>query len=708
MSRGAAVFSLYAAIVAFMTYPAITLTSRTYAQRGDSMGMIWWLWWTRYASARGLAVNPVSMVAVPFGRNMNVLSRDPLSVLTLKLLTRLTGETVAYNVFLIGSYLFAAVCMFVLAKYLTKSRGAAAVAGIAFGICPYMLLQGKEHIGLLTVGWIPLFFYFLIRWWREKGLVPALCCVGAFTLTALFNFHYGLICGVMAVAFLLVMWLTGKPWSKLRAAGNLVAVGLIAAGIIGLAVFYFARRGSAGGLQALYLYSARPWDYILPHADAAAFGWISRGYILSHLHGGFLSESSLFLGYVPLGLAAFGTYTLARNRRIRCPEGGSGCVDDGGDGPARERAGWSGDFRVACSLGFTAAVCFLFSMPPTFGVLGLKLYMPSYLLHFVVPEVRAYARFGIGVMFCVAVVASYGAAALLRKSGGKRARLFVVAVTCLVIVVEYSIVPPFYSLDTGSVKDYYRWLRNAKEGSIAAVYPFFYADDFGNYRYLLDQRHHRKPLVNNGEPESEADNIRQTALSLYEESTPGILKRLGVKYVLAIPSLYLEGNHVNYVDPVSFEDSRVPDGFRKVSEFEDCVIYEVVAEPARVYPLFMTGSSQAVVSADGKAWHPGMEEMVVDIRSELQTSVVADVTIEASATEKEGTIEFVAGGAATGRNILPVWRTEFKISSVKLNPGSNLMTIRSKSEPSPVPEIPGATEVQAGVLIGDLDIELVR
>ena len=699
----ALVFLSYASIVAVMTWPAITLTSRTYGQRGDAMGTLWDMWWFKFAAANHIPANPVTWVSVPFGKTMAAYSRDLLSTSTLRGLSIATTETVAYNVFLLFAYFLAAAAMYFLVRRLTKSRPAAAIAGLIFAFSPYMLMQGKEHISLVTVAWLPVFFYLMIRAWQERSILFSILCAASFVLMALFNFHYGLIGGTMGAVFLLSVWLMGKPWKSPCATGTVViSVLVIIVGVASLLVFAYVRRGAASiDLTGTYLYSARPWDYLLPHADAAVLGWTSRGFIFSHLHGGFLSESSLFLGYVPLGFAVFALVRIWRDRGRRRLEAKQ---IDADPLPARV-AGVKPATRIPLALAVCGGICFLLSMPPTASILGVKVYLPSYLIHFFVPEVRAYARFGIGVLFSVAVLAAYGISMLLEKKWWSRwNKVLVTFVIGLLILVEFSIVPPFHSLSTGNVTDYYRWLKNVPGNPVVAVYPFFYTDDFQNYDYFFNQRHHEKRLVNGSDLETEAETIRQVSLDITNPATPGTLKTLGVRYVLAIPSLYREGNHVNYIDPVAFDPDKVAPGLKKVKEFKDGIIYEDVAPRAEVTSLFTAGAEQPIVHADGTAWHPSEGTMSVNIRSKLKATAVANVEFEAYAAGREGRIAFGMEGTGTVASRLQVWPRRFTLESVSIRPGDNILTIKADAPLAQVTEVPGATTVGASVMVSDIEV----
>lgn len=695
--------SAYAAVVAFMTWPASTLLNRSYGQRGDAMGSIWWLWWQKFAAAQHVQVNPVSWISAPFGRTMSGYSRDLLSSGVLRVLSQVTDETVGYNLFLLASFFLAAASMYFLVRWLTGKRAPAFVSGLIFGFSPYMLMHGKEHITLLTTATIPLFFYFLIRALRERTAAMYGLSAVSFALMALFNYHYGLIGGVIAAVFLLSTWLFGRPWKRPKAVSTIVPVIAIIV-LAGAAVLVGYMRGGfkAIDLRAVYLYSARPWDYFIPHVSATILGHATRGFIYSHLHGSFLSENSLFLGFGPLALAAYALFALPG--RFRSDRVGQGSRYNDNGAAVGETRPVTGDPRIPYAVALSGAVCFIFSLPPSTTLFGMKVYLPSWLLHYFVPDVRAYSRFGIGVVFSVAVLAGYGIAVLLTNGWFSRNRKLLVSVIAVIVLLEFAIVPPFHSLATGKVTDYYQWLKERTASPVVAIYPEFYADDFQSYDYYMDQRHHEKKIVNGAEPFSRAEQFRQSILDITNPSTPGILKSLGVEYVLVIPSLYLEGRHVNYIEAIIFDRSAAIPGLEKVMEFKDGIIYRDVAEPAELVPLFTGDAGQPVVDSEGRVWHPYRETASVSITSVADGPVVADVSFSVKAVRGTGRFSSsLIGQSGTGR--LSATPAECTLRSVTLEPGtSSVLRIEAEAGLGEVEEVPGATSTEARILISDIKV----
>ncbi len=723
-------FLVYAGVTVLFTYPAITLVSRTYAEPKDPLGSLWYYWWVKYAAAHHLSTSVVTLVNVPFYWKAGNLGADPLSGYALRGMTLLFNETIAYNIFILVSFFLAAVCMFYLVKYLTRSAAAAAFSGLTFAFCPFMLAQGKEHINLIVVFWIPLFVLALIKWWRRRTYGSIMWCVAVFLVLTLFSFQFSLFCGIFAITFLVSLWIAGRPWHRPKRTKRkpLLQI-LLPAGMVIIAaglVLFVARNllHSQNPLNSLYLYSARPWDYLIPHSEGVLFGNLTRGFIISHIHGGFIAENSLFLGYIPLALSIVGIGSTYWRRE---PTGESGeprsASNPSGEFEEPAPAGhpqsgdapryWSDDKprddetgRFVWGFIFSGIIAFIFSMPPTSKVLGIKLYMPSYFLFKVIPQFRAYARFGIILMMCVAVLAGYGIAFLIERGRLRKHGALFVAILMAIVLLEFSIVPPFYSLDTKQTTDYYRWLKEQPGQPVAAIYPLFEFNDFGNYNYLFQQRLHRKKLVNSSTVDDPSDVYRYAVLDITSPGTPGLLRDRGTDYVLVIPSLYSRpAIRRNYVFPTTIDESRIAAGLTLIRRFGDCLVYKVTAPPADFVPLFREGSYAPYNDPEGKFWYPGANKVVVDIESKLQQPAVCDIKLKVMSARSSSKVTFTINGQPQATVEAPVWPVDVVLPDITLTPGKNTLEIRSEGLSKRLTEIPLYSNVVATMMLSNILVE---
>ncbi|MBU1672464.1 MAG: hypothetical protein KKF41_07515 [Actinobacteria bacterium] len=720
------VFSLYAALTAVLTYPAITLVSRTYAEKRDPYILIWWTWWMKYAFQHNLALSPIPLASSPYGYRWSPYALDSLTYNVLRVLSIVFNETVAYNIFLLLCFFFTCVAAYFLVRHLTESRPAAAFGGLAFGLCPYMLMHGKEHINLMAVFALPLLALMLARAWERRTFPSVLLCGLVFVVGTAFSYQYGLLMALYAACFLFFIWLAGAPWRRSAARGRdrrrvlrlwleVGAVLVLAVVAVGAMYAVLARSPQTGSrdISVLYQYSARPWDYVVPGPDGALLGWLSRDFVFEHLHGGFPVESTLFLGFSVIGLAVFALVAAGRQRDAPAASEAEGEPDDT-DGanesqapgivPLREQPR-----RVVWTMTGTAVVAFLFSMPPSAKVLGVKLYFPGYLLHKVVPSFRAYARFGLIVMMCAVVLAAYGLQTLV-SSWRARTAWLVTAGLCVLVIAEFTVVPPFRSLDTEATTDYYRWLAARPGQSTVAVYPWYSDGDFKTYSYLFEQRHHGKPLANGAQPGTQGALMRQVLLDPWDPDTPGLLARQGVRYVLIIPSLYnaRDVRHLNYVYPRVVDDealSRLPDGYRQVARFDDGIVYEVTAPPTGLYAVFNEGTIEGYFDSEGNLWHPVAGRIMVDVVNRRKEPVTADLSFTVRGTSGGETLEMYLDERRMGALRLQPGLNEVVLEDVTLKPGTNRLLLSSDGPPVQLTEVPGYEDVAVSMLVSNIHVE---
>lgn len=704
-----ALFSFYGLVTLIFTYPAIKIASHTYAESADPLGTLWWMWWQKYSFSHHLAASNMSLVAHPFGFKLSDYTVDPLTHLVQRFLAIATTETVGYNLFLLVSFFLTACVMYYLARYLTGNRGAAAFSGFAFAFCPFMLAHGKEHVGLVAAFWIPLFVLLLIKAWRKPALSSIGWTTAVFIVLTLFNYHYGLFCALFFVVFALVMLATrdrkeerGRSRRVLLVVAPIVVV-ILALLVVSVVLLSRSSAVSENELSVLVDYSARPWDYFIPHAEGALFGWTTGGFITSHIHGGFVVESTLFLGYVPLALAIYACVASFRKRRRRPIRGaGAGEVEQESGGeksvaPTRDDTG-----RIMLSLVAVAAVAFVVSMPPTAKVLGVKIYLPSYVLFKLIPPLRAYSRFGLLVMFCVALLAGYGIAELANKKWYAKRGAFFTVLLCILVLFEFSIVPPFRGLDTKATTEYYRWLKERPRDTVAAIYPIFFFHDFDNYVYFFEQRLHEKALVNGAQDDTEAERYRQVIMDLGNPGTPGILRHLGTDYVMIIPSNFLQGHHLNYPFPVEVDPDKLPEGLTRVARFNDCLVYRVTAPPASFIPLFGEGTSQAFIDPGGLLWHPTANRVVIDIQSFLPSEASCDLSMLGTSVRSEGRLTATLNGDKIMDEPIGQSPRLYAAEGVRIVPGRNFLVVESTSPLANLSEIPGYQEVRAAMFLGNV------
>ena len=431
------------------------------------------------------------------------------------------GAVAGTAVFLWLSFVVSGLSMFLLTRRLFGSVPAAALAGFAFAFYPFAVNQINGHFEFMN-GWV-----IVLAVWRMLELVQlptrrnALLAGAAAALAMWFTFYFILIAGVafaaLAVLAVMVLALRGEGRKGLRR----VALAAVPIGVLvfGLAALTVLAGGAAGGVRAqpvraLYVYSARPLEWLLPDRNNLVFGGLTRGYLTTHLHYSNFSESSLYLGLSVLGLALLGLVIAIRELRV----GGRAALRD----PALVGV------LAGVVLAGTAA---LFSLPPTLNVFGASVLMPSGLVYVFASTWRVYSRYVELLELGVCIIMAFGVSRLLARFRPRMAWV-VTAALAVVLVVDLWARPPVRATATTAPAEYV-WLRDHPGGTVAD-YPIM-PGDFPNYQAQFWQPFDGHPVIQGYPLGSESEAVKLSLADLREPSTAPGLAALGVKYIVVHP-----------------------------------------------------------------------------------------------------------------------------------------------------------------------------
>ncbi len=350
---------------------------------------------------------------------------QPITDVAGALLARVTGPIAAYNLLILLSFPLAAATAYLLARHLTLSRHAAAVAALAYAFSPFHLAHAAYHPHIAQTQWVPL--YFLALWRCLDAATPAaVAFLGLATLAVtLSNFYGGLIAAVITPVALVAYWLVMRPAHKRPTrALTVTAISLVLIAACGLAYMWYAahvvvahRDAFAVPRRDLFLYSAKWWSYLVPPAAHPLVGpAVQRMWSAAGVRDGLLEQQvSLGWGIVALCGVAIGSYV----RHVRSRQSASGVR-----------------VPVLVVVAVTALLC---SLSPEHVIGSRVVAAPSALLYAVVPMFRSYARFGVIVQLMAALLAGIGID-FLRRAGSTRARYACAALVALV-AVEYAVAP---------------------------------------------------------------------------------------------------------------------------------------------------------------------------------------------------------------------------------------------------------------------------
>jgi len=621
----------FAAGVALATWPLALHPATTWPTHHDPRLFTW----VMASMARRLLTDPLHLfhgnALYPFGESL-AFSEVLMAPSLLGLPGFVWGNPIlTYNLLLLLLWPANGAAMAWVAYRLTGSRPAAWLAGAVFCLSPYFTEYHVEFQMLLAAP-IPLVLFAWVRW-LEGGerCWLVLVCAGL-TVQGLTTWYYTIILGLglvtIGLAVLALRW-SGWHWRR-----RLVELGagalLVAAVLLPVALPYLAIHAELGferGLDETAAHYADLFTFVEP-------GWRSLLYDLAP--GGHLAETSTFVGFGVLALAAASVVWLRRDpplpvaaagpaRAARLALGAMSAtalllllapLPRARAGPVtihlkpaefldlavlfgfavllvRGWAAWregrprrlaEGDWvRVLLVL---AAVFTILALGPVIHVRREAVATGPYLslYHVLLPlhVVRITARFAVLTIAALALLAALGLAALERRLRPRWARHAALATVFAVVALEYAVGPPAYQRVAWAARPVDAALRADPADVAVLEWPTHAAsaDTDAMFRSLV----HGKRVVN-GHSGFVPELIRELSGAL---TTPGppfpapeaaaALRRIyPLRYLvvrLADPDLPR-----NWVGPWLAVGRAPPPWLRHVATYGTDDLYEIVALP---------------------------------------------------------------------------------------------------------------------------------
>ena len=437
--RGTLLGLAYLAITLAMTYPLIFhFGSYVYAGMEDGSMSVWNLWWMKYAVFH-LGQSPMSTNYLFYPEGVNLVFHSLPKVLGLVSLPLqfVAGITIAYNTIVVLTFVLTGLATYWLAYYLLGERLPAFLAGAFFAFSPFRWGQ-RPHLQLLSTMLMPVFILLLLkakeslaaggrRPWALFGLAGAVLGVIAYDTE-----YYSIFLILFTVLFVVFDFPFRLKREDLRRWLRMV-LGLALAGAV-FAVLYLPMLIAAA--HAL----AASGDYVVyPAGRTVTYAADFLSFFVPNEVSQFLSPLSnqaidftdtVYLGWLAIGLGLAGVWFYRRSRRV-----------------------WLLALTV---LGFGAL-----ALGPHPIINGVMYNQPApYLVITKLPlfqAARVPARFGVMTMLALALLAGYGAKALLarlRKVKTGWAAATVPVATALILglmFVEYKSPPDLTSTDFPSV-----------------------------------------------------------------------------------------------------------------------------------------------------------------------------------------------------------------------------------------------------------------
>ncbi len=563
---------------------------------GDQFEYVYKVWWFKHSLLdvhRSPFFNPDMFY--PFGYNVALSETTLSNTIPALPLTVLLGEVAAYNLIVLASFALSGLGMYLLVVYLTGSRVAGLLSGTIFAFCPYRMAHlGAGHLPLMGTQWLPLLLLYLDRMVMRQRWTDAAMAGLFFSLAALSAWYYAY---MFALAGAVYVVLRGRPWRQYlwqRGFAQRVlvfgAVCLLLVGPFAVPMTQLWEEGSRPqSLRYLDQFSASPVDFVYPNVMQPLWGVLLLTQYAQKL------EQMLFLGWVPLGLAAFAMW---RQRNL-----------------AWGAYAWLSAIFVLLSLGttlhwlssplyitvpgwlervFTLGMGFLTKRLALYPISSYSLRvenavyvpMPTLLLYLFLPffsAMRVWARFGLITALGVSVLAGRGLQRLLTRCaehhvpgngprkqtagvGASKAK-WVAVLLCAAVIVEFASFPYALGWSNVQARPVDGWLAS-QQGDFAVME--FPVNAALSGRSLYAMRIHGKSITFGYGTFFPWDFERQRATL---ESFPSgesivLLKEWDVRYVLVRSGSY------GQAWPGIERDLTRRSGLRHVVTLDDEPIYE--------------------------------------------------------------------------------------------------------------------------------------
>ena len=525
---GLGIVAAYAGATVALTWPLALHLHTATATGADPPLQLWIARWIEHA----LVTDPFHLydanVFYPYPTTLAYSDANiPMALLHWPLALLLGDDLVAFNLLMLGTFVLAATGMYALTARLTRNRGAAFLAGLAFAFLPVRFAH-LSHLQQLSHAWTPWVVLALLlllarqqwRWSVILGVALAVQALSSFYLAA------QILCVVGVVA--LVALIADRRARSWRTLSRLALAALISLALVLPLAAPYLTLNAQQGLERRIEESAQA-------GRSATLDAYRRVLDPTPLWPGLLPpveesyEDILYPGAVVL-LGALGALAAWRRR------------------------------RYAVTFLLVGGVAFVLSLGPTLLLPGGRTvplpYTALYDLFPLFKALRVPARFGLLTDFALVVLAAGGAAAgwrwLARRLPPARRPLAAFLATTLLavaIVGETLTLPiPLDALDRSPATTVpYRWLGTQPDDGAVLDLPIYYAR-FSRATLMYRSTYHWHPLVEGYSgflpPDywarlspltrdlARPNGTTSRAVGLIDETTIGLVRDLGVRYIV--------------------------------------------------------------------------------------------------------------------------------------------------------------------------------
>ena len=534
--------------------------------------------------------------AILFDANMFYPARDTLALSENMLGTQLVFAPVylatknpilASNSVILSSFVFCAVTMYLLVRYVTASPWASAVAGMVFAFAPVRLSQ-LGHMQLLSMYWMPLIVLFLYRYLQTSNLIELLALSTSVALQILCSLYLGYMALLVAFCFFVSIAITRPNLLKKKVLGGLVLGAILVCAVLFPVVTQYTRL-VATSLNPKYDAAAT----ITASASPIASYCEGSGRIYGALFKRFYSidldwEKHLFTGFLPLGLALLSIGGIFRKNKEATSQPNTSSPRSAN--LQREELLtsllWGAVLTVLCSYVLSLGPMLRIHDRPT------HIRLPFFFLQQWVPGMgtfRVPARFGLSLMLGVAVLSGIGFLHIL-KAGEQRwslrsigARAGLTAAVLVLVALEFNGGFAGFSpvMTPDHVPPEYKWLAQRPSSIPILEVPMTKLDGtwdvYAQNAYILASTFHWHPLVNgySGHAPATISEMLELVRAMPAREPANLLAGLAVRYILV------------HIDRLSEEEvgrwrnAAVEGWLYNAASFPNTIVYELPASLCR-------------------------------------------------------------------------------------------------------------------------------
>ncbi len=491
LDRGDYVFAfcLYVVLTILFTWPlAENFTTFVNGNIQDVFHELWYLHLGSTGTYGPFFLFSTSMSYYPTGAPLYFQVLSPFNTLNFMWLSPAFGEIVAYNLLYMFTFFFAGFTTYIFVKYLTKNNYAAFLAGLAFAFAPIHTGQGFAHLNIMSVEFLPLFAYFMVKMAREKNMWNAIYVGIALVLNAMCDLHMFLLATTMLTVYLVYTFLTQRKLIANRGYIQRFIVFVSFSALTLLFVYFqtiygllFVPQSVGSSSSVTRFISAKSADLLSFFVPSSANPFLSRYFASINTQIGKVAvvpneSGTAYVGYTVLALGILGLVFFWRRK----------------------------DLYFWAALAFVGA---LLALGPYISVDGVLTPIPGLwgYLYYVIPllnSFRAPYRFDYLVAFGLAILAGYGVTGLMERLSSIKVpnatktlmKVLVVCILCTLVIVEFLPIP--YAEYNAQIPQFYQVLANDHSNYSVIEVPL--QKSFSVYLYY--QSAYNKPLIDGSIP----------------------------------------------------------------------------------------------------------------------------------------------------------------------------------------------------------------